>query len=175
MNCPACSNQLSIKTVSDVNLDVCDNGCGGIWFDQFEFKKFDEPKEPDVETLLNINRTKKISVPKTSQHNCPKCIDIIMMRRFSSVKHQVTVDECAQCAGIWLDSGELHEIRNEFTSEADRQKAAEALFSEMFDPHLNKLKTESAAKLKKAQTVARALRFICPSYYIKGKQDWGAF
>ena len=40
MNCPACGNVLKEMTVSDISVDVCQGGCGGIWFDNFELKKF---------------------------------------------------------------------------------------------------------------------------------------
>jgi len=43
MNCPACGNILEQMTVGDVTVDVCQRGCGGIWFDNFELEKFDEP------------------------------------------------------------------------------------------------------------------------------------
>jgi hypothetical protein len=34
---------------------------------------------------------------------------------------------------------------------------------------------ESAEKLQKARRFARLFRFLLPSYYIPGKQRWGAF
>ncbi len=173
MKCPACANQLTIKTVTGVNLDVCDNGCGGIWFDDYEFKKFDEQLEPDAETVLNLTVKQRAS-DKAAQYNCPKCLTIVMMRRFTSVKKTLTIDQCAQCAGIWLDAGELQAIRSEFPTEAEQRKAAEDLFSEMFDAKLQQLHNKSLAEVKKEESFAKSLRFICPSYYIPGKQKGGA-
>jgi hypothetical protein len=37
------------------------------------------------------------------------------------------------------------------------------------------MEPESQEKAEKARKVANMFRFICPSYYIPGKQDWGAF
>jgi Zn-finger nucleic acid-binding protein len=164
MKCPACSNQLSVKTVSGIDLDVCDNGCGGIWFDKFEFKKFDERQEPDVETLLHLTIKSR---PQNTGSNldCPKCAGIKMMRHFSSVKRLVTMDECPKCSGVWLDAGELTAIRNEFATEDERRKAAEKVFSEMFDAALDQQRKESSEKAAKAHQFAHALRFICPSYF----------
>ena len=130
MKCPACTNEFSKKSVANIELDVCDNGCGGIWFDQFEFKKFDETSEPDAESLLHLNV--KAKVPLKSQLVCPKCQPQLMMRHFSSVKKSVSVDECPNCAGIWLDAGELTQIRAEFETASERTKAAEDLFDDMF-------------------------------------------
>jgi hypothetical protein len=37
------------------------------------------------------------------------------------------------------------------------------------------MRRESQEKLEKARRIANIFRFICPSYYIPGKQEWGAF
>jgi len=54
MNCPACNRELKEKPVSGIKVDVCENGCGGIWFDNFELKKVDEKHEAIGEDLLKI-------------------------------------------------------------------------------------------------------------------------
>ncbi|HSM08496.1 MAG TPA: zf-TFIIB domain-containing protein [Gemmatimonadota bacterium] len=54
MNCPACDSPLEERTISDVRLDVGASGCGGVWFDQFEFRKFDEPHEEVGASLLEL-------------------------------------------------------------------------------------------------------------------------
>lgn len=170
MKCPACENQLQQMTVADVTVDVCKGGCGGIWFDNFELKKFDEPHESAGEALLDIELNKTVALDHSKKLKCPRCDDIVMMRHFFSVKHEVEVDECPGCGGIWLDAGELKQIRSLFETEQQRQQAAEEYFSELFDNQLAAMKTES-----KAQKFANMFRFICPSHYIPGKQDWGAF
>jgi hypothetical protein len=162
--------------VGDLNVDVCEGGCGGIWFDHFELKKVDETRESAGEALLDIERDPSITVDLSVRRTCPKCIgDVVMMRHYTSVKRRVTIDECPQCGGIWLDAGELTGIRNEFPSEEDRHKAAEVYFSELFDGPLSVERAKSQAQREKAEHFARAFRFICPSYYIAGKQRWGAF
>ena len=97
------------------------------------------------------------------------------MKYFVSVKKEVEVDECGACGGIWLDYGELGQIRNQFLTEEERKKAAQAYFSEFFDEKLAKMRAESEAQLQRAKKFARMFRFICPTYYIPGKQEWGAF
>jgi hypothetical protein len=37
------------------------------------------------------------------------------------------------------------------------------------------METADQAKLDKARKIANMFRFVCPSYYIPDKQDWGAF
>ena len=98
-----------------------------------------------------------------------------MRRHFVSTKHEVEVDECSGCGGIWLDAGELGQIRSQFDSEDERSEAAEKYFSEVFDADLIKMREESAAELEKSKRFANMFKFITPSYYIPGKQQGGAF
>jgi len=175
MNCPACQNMLQEITVSDVKVDVCKGGCGGIWFDNFELKKFDEPHESAGEELLDIERDPNIMVDHKKRLKCPKCDDVVMMRHFFSVKKEVEVDECPGCGGFWFDAGELGKIRGLYDTEQERHNAVEEYFSEVFGDKLAALEAEDQAKLNKAQKISNVFRFICPSYYIPGKQDWGAF
>jgi Zn-finger nucleic acid-binding protein len=175
MNCPACGNQLQQITVSDVSVDVCKGGCGGIWFDNFELKKFDEPHEPAGEELLNTERDESIVIDRSKKIKCPKCDNIVMMRHFFSPKKEVEVDECPNCCGIWLDAGELSRLRNLFNTEEEKNEAAEKYFSEVFGSQLTAMENEGQEKLEKARKIANIFRFICPSYYIPGKQKWGAF
>lgn len=175
MNCPACKNQLSQMAAGGITVDVCKGGCGGIWFDNFELRKVDEPLESAGEILLDIDRNEKIKIDHTKRRRCPKCNGIIMMRHFFSVKKQVTVDECPGCGGYWLDVGELATIRKEFNTEGERRKAAEEYFSEIFDKQLAEMRGKSEEQAERARKIAWLFRFICPSYYLPGKQTWGAF
>ena len=85
------------------------------------------------------------------------------------------VDECPGCGGFWLDAGELSKIRDLFETEEERHKAAEEYFSEVFGGELASMEAEDQVKLNKVLKISNMFRFICPSYYIPGKQDWGAF
>ncbi len=175
MRCPACDHRLTQIIVGDITVDVCKGACGGIWFDRFELQKVDEPHESAGEILLDIERDERIKVDHDKRRHCPKCASIIMMRHFYSVKMQVEVDECPGCAGYWLDVGELTAIRKEFKSEAEKMKATEEYFSEIFDTQLGELRAKSAEQAERIRRIAWMFRFICPSYYIPGKQAWGAF
>ncbi len=175
MKCPACENILQEMTVGDVAVDVCKGGCGGVWFDNFEIKKFDEPHESAGEALLDIERDEGLIVDHTKRLKCPKCDDVVMMRHFFSVKKGVEVDECPGCAGFWLDAGELRKIRGLFKTEEERHEAAEEYFEEVFGDRLRAMKAESEEKLAKTRKIVSLFRYICPSNYIPGKQDWGAF
>lgn len=175
MNCPACSNQLESMTVGNLTVDVCRNGCGGIWFDNFELQQVDEKHEAAGEALLDVETNPDTSVDYTQQRLCPKCETQKMLKHFMSIKREVEVDECPACGGFWLDAGELRSIRAQYETEADRKMAANEYFDDVFGDTLTRLRDEDEQKLQRARNVANMFKYICPSYYIPGKQDWGAF
>lgn len=175
MNCPACGKVLGEMTVGDVTVDVCRGGCAGIWFDNFEIGKVDEAHEAAGEKLLDLRRSRSITVDPDQQRSCPKCRGQVMMRHFFSVKHQVEVDECPACGGIWLDQGELGRIRAEYATAQERSRAARDYFKDLFGDQLTAMLAESEEDRRRAERIASVFRFICPSYYIPGKQSWGAF
>jgi Zn-finger nucleic acid-binding protein len=136
----------------------------------------DEPSESAGESLLDVARDPSVAVDLEARRICPKCADRpVMMRHFTSVKRSVTIDECPECAGVWLDAGELRSIRAEFPSDEARQQAAETYFAELFDGPLDAERAKTEVELARARRFASAFRFLCPSWYIPGKQDWGAF
>lgn len=174
MKCPACENALTPITVGSLTVDACQGGCGGIWFDRFELQKADKPQESAGEKLLEIPPTRNIPIDPHKRYSCPKC-GTIMMRHFFSVKRHVLVDECPKCAGTWLDAGELVPIRGEFPSEEERKREAEAYFEEIFGKHLAEMRAQSQQSAQRAKEIAQIFRFLCPTNYLPGKQQWGAF
>ena len=175
MKCPACDNALQEVRVNGITVDVCAGGCAGIWFDNFELQKMDESHEAAGERLLELERNDSVAVNHQQRRACPRCDDQVMMRHFFSVKREVEVDECPGCGGFWLDQGELGTIRTQYASEEYRKQAAHDYFQDVFGEELERMQVESEEKLQKAQRIVRIFRFICPSYYIPGKQSWGAY
>jgi uncharacterized protein len=173
MKCPACGRDLSAMTAGDVAVDVCAGGCAGIWFDDFELAKLEREERSAGNALLQVPRDAAVQVDVTARRSCPKC-GVEMMRRFESVERKVTVDECPTCAGMWLDAGELGAIEAEYASDEDRERAAADYF-DSFDGQLDEIRAEDQAELERHRRFAHTFRFICPSYYIHGKQAWGAF
>lgn len=125
LNCPACGKKMQKIFISDagVNLDICIDGCGGIYFDNREFAKFDE-KHENMEDIENAYQNKSFDKPDENKTRfCPVCAHP-MVKNHASAKHQVEVDECYACGGKFLDFGELEKIREEYNTEADRAKAS---------------------------------------------------
>ncbi|MCI0748675.1 MAG: zf-TFIIB domain-containing protein [Verrucomicrobia subdivision 3 bacterium] len=126
MKCPACDFSLVPITVGKLTVDVCQGGCGGIWFDNFELKKVDDPADFEGAALLHIPIDERRVVDYERRRKCPKCPDLVMMRHFFSERREVEVDHCPGCGGIWLDAGELAAIRKENATEAAKENAAKA-------------------------------------------------
>jgi Zn-finger nucleic acid-binding protein len=113
MKCPACFNELTQTQVGNLTVDVCEGGCGGVWFDAFELQQADEEDEAVGEKLLHIRRDEQVHVDFTRKRDCPRCEGIKLKRHFFSARRKVEVDECPNCGGYWLDAGELEQIRLE--------------------------------------------------------------
>src|SRR5690242_15977118 len=62
MKCPACFNELTQLQVGKVTIDACQDGCGGIWFDNFELQQVDDETETAGECLMEVRRDPKVIV-----------------------------------------------------------------------------------------------------------------
>lgn len=122
MKCPACYNPLKEIQVGNLKVDVCQGGCGGIWFDAFELERVDEENEAAGEPLLHIQRDELIVVDSSRKRECPRCAGIKLHRHYFSAKRRVEVDQCPNCGGYWLDAGELEQIRTERSETARTQQ-----------------------------------------------------
>ncbi len=119
--CPACGKEMKKIFLPEqgIYLDVCVNGCGGIYFDNREFKKTDEKNE-DITPLVEALKDKTFkSVNEWDTRVCPVC-GTNMVKNYASAKHEVQVDECYSCGGIFLDYGELDKIRAQYDTEEER-------------------------------------------------------
>jgi uncharacterized protein len=142
MKCPACFNELTEVQIGSLTVDVCQGGCGGIWFDAFELQRVDEETETAGEPLLQVQRDKRVVVDPARKRECPRCPGIKLRRHFFSAKRRVEVDECPNCAGYWLDAGELAQIRAETSETALAQQARQSALSPAFVRYLYRLQTE---------------------------------
>lgn len=177
MNCLRCKTQMIVLENRSVKIDVCFKGCGGIWFDWIELKKIDESHEADSEFIKKLSECSTKKIDLSEKLHCPKCPKQPLIRRFSSLKRKAEIDECPNCGGFWLDAGELISIHSEYQTEEDKQKATQKYIADLFvtSSVIAKEHAETKGELDKLYKFKNALRFICPSYYLSGKQKWGAF
>ena len=115
IKCPACGKEMTeiFMPEQGINIDVCLNGCGGIFFNNREFKHFDA-KDQNIDTLLEAMKGKNFSQvhETTTTRTCPVC-GAAMVKNYSSATKQIQVDDCYSCGGKFLDHGELIKIREE--------------------------------------------------------------
>jgi uncharacterized protein len=147
MKCPACFHELTVFQVGKLSVDACQGGCGGIWFDAFELQRVDEQEEEAGETLLHIEHDSKVVVDTVRKRDCPKCPGVKLHRHFFSAKRRVEVDQCPNCAGYWLDAGELSRIRDERSETAKVQQIRQASISSDVIRYLYRLEAEGRKRL----------------------------
>src|SRR5215472_5570990 len=143
MKCPACFNNLTQMQVGKLVVDVCQDGCGGIWFDAFELQQVDEQNEVAGEPLLGIRRDERIIVDPSRKRECPRCPGIKLHRHFFSAKRRIEVDECPNCGGYWLDAGELSQIRSERSETARSEQINVPSLSGEVIRYLYRLRSEN--------------------------------
>jgi Zn-finger nucleic acid-binding protein len=145
MKCPACFNELTEVQVGNLLVDVCQGGCGGVWFDAFELQRADEQEEAVGERLLEIERDQSVNIDSQRKRQCPRCEGVKLKRHFFSAKRRIEVDECPNCAGYWLDAGELAQIRAE-QNEPEKPAGARPALSSADIRYLYRLRTDGASE-----------------------------
>ena len=148
MKCPACFNELTQTQVGSLMVDICDGGCGGVWFDAFELQRVDEETEVAGAHLLHIRRDDRVQLDVARKRDCPRCAGIKLKRHFFSARRRVEVDECPNCGGYWLDAGELALIRLEKSEPAPDKETGRATVSSEVIRYLYRLQADSRTGLR---------------------------
>lgn len=126
INCPACGHKMKKIFLADsgVNIDICAEGCGGIFLDNREFKLIDEQHEELDEIIQAMeNNDFSVKVDENAVRICPAC-GAKMVKNATSDKGDIIIDDCYTCGGKFLDHGELTRIRAEYATEQERADAA---------------------------------------------------
>ena len=121
IKCPACQKEMVKVFIPSegINIDICLNGCGGIYFDNREFTCFDEPQDNIDEITQAIEGKTFETVDKNLPRCCPVC-GAKMVKNHESAKKEILVDDCYFCGGKFLDFGELQKIRSQYDTEEER-------------------------------------------------------
>lgn len=150
MKCPACNEELFEIQAGKVKVDACTSGCAGIWFDWDEIKHFDEPHEMDATPLLTLKRTPNVTRNQPPLQ-CPRCDGEVLGRQYFDPKNEVEIDLCWSCSGIWLDPGELQNIRAQFKTIEERQKAGDEFVNSIMREHRQALDTATKEQVQKLE------------------------
>ena len=129
ISCPACKAKMDKVFIERVNfhLDICKN-CGGIFFDNREFKKFDEAHESIAEIEAALEDCKYIKIYSEGVRVCPSCT-----ANMAKVGTNPTIDECYTCGAKFLDGKELQVYRNECPNEQARSQFFNNLLKDLLD------------------------------------------
>ncbi len=113
IKCPACGNEMQKIFIADkgINIDICANGCGGIFFDNKEIQEFSE-KDADISEIKQALSNKNfMPVDETKTRICPACGTPMAKTRAFGVQ----IDTCYKCGGLFLDNGEFEIVRSKFS------------------------------------------------------------
>ena len=123
LKCPACKKEMVKIYVqsADVNVDICLNGCGGIYFDNMEFYVFDENREKINEITQMLEEKTFQKVDSSKSRYCPSC-GKKMVKNFTNLSKDVEIDDCYNCGGKFLDFGELETIINQDLNPLQKSK-----------------------------------------------------
>jgi Zn-finger nucleic acid-binding protein len=112
LKCPACTQDLTPYTddLTKLVIDGCFY-CGGMWFDEDELRKlFTSPKLRSK--FLFPTDTFKVKIKDAPEvRKCCRCEDQALQGVDTG---DITVDECPECHGIWLDAGEILRLVERF-------------------------------------------------------------
>ena len=163
MKCPACGQEM-VKKNFGVDVDVCENGCKGIWFDQGELARLDEKNEGIGAALQAALRSPRHNDAGRPPLTCPQCSIPMHAHKFKRAK-EVNVDECYQCGAFFLDSGELTEIRDHYMNDAEVAAYAEELLKTV--PEYALARQKLAAEKQRLEAIRKFTSLLTTRY-------WGA-
>lgn len=158
--CPACGKKMEKVFMDKQNLylDVCLNGCGGIYFDNREFYKFDENSE-DISPLIKVLENKEFAkTDETAQRICPVCGMKMVKNVMKSSNVNIEVDDCYSCGGKFIDNKELQAIRNQYPTENERIEAALKDVYFNIGKELHKIQLEYEGHMKKPSLTMKAVQ-----------------
>jgi Zn-finger nucleic acid-binding protein len=163
MTCPVCSKEMVAENFG-VNVGVCENGCKGMWFDQGQLRMLDEKNEGLGAALEAALRYPRKNDGQRGDIKCPVCAIPMHTHKYKRAQ-EVNADECYKCGGIFLDSGELTDLRNNYMSDAEVNAYAEKIVSAVPE-YVQAMKDLDAGK-KRSEAIQHFTRFITVNYWRK--------
>ena len=104
IECPRCWVAMDVKEEEifgpNIEIDICPK-CNGIWLDSGELKKV--LKDREVTDYL----TKYVGTKARSPLICPRCRNLMDIE----VAEDIETDVCLKCRGVWLDAGEMDDLK----------------------------------------------------------------
>lgn len=159
MKCPACGVEMIEEDFGGVKVDVCKNGCKGIWFDWFELSRLDENSEGFGNAIDEALKTSRINDENRGPIKCPKCDIPMHIHKYQSSK-EVNVDECYSCGGFFLDAGELKTIKQNFMNEKEKESYSQKLIDGI--PEFKKAKENLEKEKARIEAIRKYTKYLSP-------------
>jgi Zn-finger nucleic acid-binding protein len=132
IECPRCSIEANRKEIDvlgpNIFIDVCPR-CNGTWLDAGELGKLLKDKK------LTDYLTKDIGTQSKSKLLCPRCGGLMDIESADDID----VDVCLSCNGVWLDVGELDELKKKAKKGFDGDEIEKA--EERWEERVRKART----------------------------------
>jgi len=157
MNCPSCSNGLTIFYYGELGVMACQYGCAGLWFDRYEIKKINSSNFRKGRELLKIEQAQGIRLFRNVDHVCPKCEMTLLLRHFFDKKHSLEVDQCPRCGGIWIEMGEIFKEKK---SDVEREKLINNYFIFIYEKKILKMDLSIADIRIAAEQILQVFRYL---------------
>jgi Zn-finger nucleic acid-binding protein len=125
IDCPRCwveTTRIEVEVLGpNIEIDECPK-CHGIWLDPGELKRLLKDRK------LTKYLTKDIGTQSKSQLVCPRCGSLMDIES----AEDVDIDVCLNCKGVWLDAGELDDLKakSEEGYKGDEMAKAEEKYEE---------------------------------------------
>jgi len=118
MDCPKCAGKLQKEAMEGIEVDSC-FVCEGIWFDAGELEEVIKKDSKNFEFIdvgkEDYDGKEAASLKKeldAQKGKCPRCADgTLLVKKQYKGKHKINIDICPKGHGVWLDGGEIEELR----------------------------------------------------------------
>ena len=111
IKCPACDAVMKKIFIpsAGINIDICSESCGGLFFDNQELQQFNKASD-DISEIKKVLEGKSfIAIDENKTRICPACGKPMVKTNIKGLGIQI--DTCYTCGGVFLDNGELDSIR----------------------------------------------------------------
>lgn len=109
INCPACGCEMEKIYLQDagISIDICTNGCGGLFFDNQELQTINASEKDINEVKKALNGKTFKAVDSAQTRVCPVCgTKMVKTKAFGT-----EIDTCYNCGAVFLDANEIDTVK----------------------------------------------------------------
>ncbi len=141
LKCPGCGGVMQPNKSPDITIDEC-AACGGAWLDAGELNALATGLAGNIE-LCTVKHT--VIDADAPERSCPRCDGpLITVQMLGSA--DVVLDHCQDCAGFYLDRGEVGDMNAELRRISRAQGGDE--YRDSIDGHLVRVDRQTASHIR---------------------------